>query len=80
VAKLPVVIEPRLFFVRRFSLGLAGRKLANRRGFTDLTLTEAALRARRARLGHALVAGRTARKPASRFNRLLERRLGTRPG
>ena len=31
-----------------------------------LTFTEAALRARRARLGHALVAERTARKPASR--------------
>jgi tetratricopeptide (TPR) repeat protein len=46
----------------------------------QLTFTEAALRARRARLGHALVAERTARKPASRFNRLLERRLGTRPG
>jgi len=45
-----------------------------------LTVTEAALRARRARFGHALVAQRTARKPASRFNRLLERRLRTRPG
>jgi AraC-like DNA-binding protein len=45
-----------------------------------LTFTEAASRARRARLGHALVVQRIARKPASRFNRLLERRLGTRPG
>jgi tetratricopeptide (TPR) repeat protein len=45
-----------------------------------LTFTEAALRARRARLGHTLVAERTARKPASQFNRLLERRLETRPG
>jgi tetratricopeptide (TPR) repeat protein len=45
-----------------------------------LTFTEAALRARQARLGHALVAQRTARKPSSRFNRLLERRLRTRPG
>jgi hypothetical protein len=39
-----------------------------------LTFTETALRARRARLGHALVAERPARKPTSRFNRLLERR------
>jgi tetratricopeptide (TPR) repeat protein len=45
-----------------------------------LTLTEAALRARQARLARALVAERTARKPASRLNRLLQRRLGTRPG
>jgi tetratricopeptide (TPR) repeat protein len=45
-----------------------------------LTFTEAALRARRAHLRHALVEERTVRKPASRFNRLLERRLGTRPG
>ena len=46
----------------------------------QLTFTEAALRARQARLGHAVVAERAARKPVSRFNRLLERRLGTRPG
>ena len=45
-----------------------------------LTLTEAALRARQARLARALVAERTARKPASWLNRLLQRRLGTRPG
>jgi tetratricopeptide (TPR) repeat protein len=44
-----------------------------------LTLTEAALRARHARLARALVAERTARKPASRLNRLLKRRLGTDP-
>jgi tetratricopeptide (TPR) repeat protein len=44
-----------------------------------LTLTEAALRARQARLAHTLVAERTARKPASRLNRLLKRRLGTEP-
>jgi tetratricopeptide (TPR) repeat protein len=37
-----------------------------------LTLTEAALRARQARLARALVAERTARKPASRLNRLLQ--------
>ena len=43
-----------------------------------LTLTEAALRARQARLARALVAERTARKPASRINRLLQQRLGTR--
>jgi tetratricopeptide (TPR) repeat protein len=42
-----------------------------------LTLTEAALRARQARLARALVAERTARKPASRLNRLLKQRLGT---
>ena len=44
-----------------------------------LTLTEAALRARQARLARALVAERTARKPASRLNRLLKRRLGANP-
>src|SRR5215472_6869858 len=44
-----------------------------------LTLTEAALRARQARLARALVAERTARKPASRLNRLLKQRLGTNP-
>jgi hypothetical protein len=44
-----------------------------------LTLTEAALRARQARLAHALVAERTARKPASRLNRWLKQRLGTDP-
>jgi tetratricopeptide (TPR) repeat protein len=42
-----------------------------------LTLTEAALRARHARLARALVAERTARKPTSRLNRLLMQRLGT---
>ena len=40
-----------------------------------LTFTEAALRARRARLAGALVAERTAQKPASRLNRLLQKRL-----
>lgn len=40
-----------------------------------LTFTEAALRARKARLAGALVAERTARKPASRLNRLLQWRL-----
>jgi tetratricopeptide (TPR) repeat protein len=40
-----------------------------------LTLTEAALRARKARLARALVSERTARKPASRLNRLLQQRL-----
>jgi hypothetical protein len=40
-----------------------------------LTFTEAALRARRARLARALVAERTAQKPASRLNRLLQQRL-----
>lgn len=41
-----------------------------------LTLTEAALRARKARLARALVAERIARKPASWLNRLLQQRLG----
>ena len=40
-----------------------------------LTFTEAALRARKARLARSLVAERSARKPASRFNRLLQHRL-----
>ena len=44
-----------------------------------LTFTEAALRARRARLARALVAERTAHKPASRLNRLLQQRLGMIP-
>jgi tetratricopeptide (TPR) repeat protein len=43
-----------------------------------LTFTEAALRARQARLARALVAERTARKPASRLNRWLWRRLRSR--
>jgi hypothetical protein len=42
-----------------------------------LTLTEAALRARRERLARALVAERLARNPASRLNRLLLQRLAT---
>jgi tetratricopeptide (TPR) repeat protein len=41
-----------------------------------LTLTEAALRARQARFARALVAERTARKPASWLNRLFKQRLG----
>src|SRR6516225_8517301 len=40
-----------------------------------LTFTEAALRARKARLAHALVAERTAKKPGSRLNRWLQQRL-----
>jgi len=40
-----------------------------------LTFTEAALRARKRRLAQALVAERAFRKPASWFNRLLQRRL-----
>jgi hypothetical protein len=40
-----------------------------------LTFTEAALRARRARLARALLAERAAQKPASRLNRLLQQRL-----
>jgi len=41
-----------------------------------LTFTEAALRARKARLARALVAERSAQKPTSRLNRLLQRRVG----
>ena len=44
-----------------------------------LTFTEAALRARKARLAGALVAERVAEKPASRLNRLLQQRLRTIP-
>jgi len=44
-----------------------------------LTLTEAAVRARQARLARTLVAERTARKPASWLNRLLKQRLGIEP-
>jgi hypothetical protein len=44
-----------------------------------LTFTESALRARRARLARALVAERTAQKPASRLNRLLRERLRMMP-
>ena len=44
-----------------------------------LTFTEAALRARKARLARALVAERAAQKPASRLNRLLQQRLGMIP-
>jgi tetratricopeptide (TPR) repeat protein len=44
-----------------------------------LTLTEAALRARQARFARALVAERTARKPASWLNRWLKQRLETQP-
>ncbi len=44
-----------------------------------LTFIKAALRARQARLARALVAERTARKPASRLNRLLQQRLATQP-
>ncbi len=40
-----------------------------------LTLIEAALRGARARLAHALVAERTARKPASRLSRWFAARL-----
>jgi hypothetical protein len=44
-----------------------------------LTFTEAALRARKARLARALLAERVAQKPASRLNRLLQQRLRTMP-
>jgi tetratricopeptide (TPR) repeat protein len=43
---------------------------------THLTFTEAALRAQKAKLARALVAERTAQKPGSRLNQLLQRRLG----
>jgi hypothetical protein len=41
-----------------------------------LTYTEAALRARKRSLARALVAERTEQKPASRLNRMLQRRVG----
>src|SRR5262249_2647050 len=41
-----------------------------------LTFTEAALRARKARLARALVGERSANKPTSRLNRLLQQRVG----
>jgi tetratricopeptide (TPR) repeat protein len=41
-----------------------------------LTYTEAALRAQKPSLARALVAERTAQKPASRINQILQRRLG----
>ena len=44
-----------------------------------LTLTEAALRARKAQLARALVSERAAQKPASRLNRRLQQRLQTMP-
>jgi tetratricopeptide (TPR) repeat protein len=44
-----------------------------------LTFTEAALRARKARLAAALVAERMSGKPASRLNRLLQQRLRMMP-
>ena len=44
-----------------------------------LTFTEAALRARKARLARALVAERAAQKPASLLNQLLQQRLLTMP-
>jgi hypothetical protein len=42
-----------------------------------LTVTEAALRARKRNLARALVAERTAQKPASRLNQQLQRRLAS---
>jgi hypothetical protein len=42
---------------------------------THLTFTEAAFRARKANLARALVAERTAQKPVSQLNRVLQRRL-----
>jgi hypothetical protein len=44
-----------------------------------LTFTEAAFRARMARLARALVAERAAKKPASQLNRLLRQRLAIVP-
>jgi hypothetical protein len=58
------------------------RRIAHRCGgslaqcdLIHLTFTEAALRARNARLAHALVAERTAKKPGSKLNRWLQQRL-----
>src|SRR5215468_6676050 len=44
-----------------------------------LTFTEAAFRARKVNLARALVAERTAQKPTSRLNRVLQQRLGMIP-
>src|SRR5262249_10801560 len=63
--------------VRHFAPGCGG-SLAQC-GLIHRTSTEAELRARRARLAHALVAERTAQKRASRLNRLLRERLGMIP-
>jgi tetratricopeptide (TPR) repeat protein len=63
------------------------RRIAHRCGgslaqcdLIHLTFTEAALRARKQRLARTLVAERTAKKPASLLNRLLQARLGMRAG
>src|SRR5262249_19389471 len=87
-ALAPPFCEALLAFVRRDYAACVERlarvrSIAHRCGgslaqcdLIHLTFTEAALRARSARLARALVAERTARKPASRFNRLLLQRLG----
>jgi hypothetical protein len=58
------------------------RRIAHRCGgslaqcdLIHLTFTEAALRARKARLAHALVAERAAKKPGNRLNQWLQQRL-----
>jgi tetratricopeptide (TPR) repeat protein len=79
--------EGLLAFTRRDYAACVGwltrvRRIAHRCGgslaqcdLIHLTFTEAALRARKSRLARALLAERAAKKPASRLNRLLQRRL-----
>jgi hypothetical protein len=66
----------RLREVRRISYRCGGSLVQC--DVVHLTLTEAALRARRGRLARVLVAERLARNPASWLNRFLRQRLGTR--
>jgi tetratricopeptide (TPR) repeat protein len=65
----------RLKQVRRISYRCGGSLVQC--DLIHLTLTEAALRARRGRLARVLVAERLARNPASWLNRFLRQRLGT---
>jgi len=84
----PLLCEAFVAFVRRdYSACIEGiarvRHLAHQCGgslaqcdLINLTMMEAALRARKARLARALAAERAAQKPASPFNRVLLRRAG----
>jgi tetratricopeptide (TPR) repeat protein len=86
-ALVPLFCEALLAFSRRDYAACVDwlkrvRHIAHRCGgslaqcdLIHLTFTEAALRARSARLARALVAERTAQKPTSRLNQLLQQRL-----
>ncbi len=90
-ALVPPLCEALLAFARRDYVACVGwlmrvRHIADQCGgsvaqcdLIHLTFTEAALRARQARLARALVAERAAQKPTSRLNRLLQQRLGMAP-